>query len=426
MVSMKTVAVIGLLWGDEGKGKVVDLLSEKAEIVVRYQGGTNAGHTVYYKGKPIPLHLIPSGIFNRTTVCVIGNGCVIDLRSLRDEIALLSKEGIEVKKRLLISSRAHVTLPFHILQDKRTEEIRGSRKLGTTSKGIGPTYADKYSRTGIRIVDLLYPEELESLIEENLRMKPTIADEFDTREISEEYSEIIRSLKECIVESVVFLNEEIDRGKRVLFEGAQGSLLDVDLGTYPFVTSSNPTVGGISTGTGVSMSKIQKVIGVTKAYATRVGAGPFPTVFEEGFEEEFRKRSKEYGATTGRPRGCGWFDAVGVGYACMVNGIERIAITKLDSLSGFEKLRVCTEYSSKEGTKIVSYPPRSKDLFEVIPRYVEFEGWEKDIQGIQNEAELPSQALAYIKALEDILKVKVVLVSTGPKREDTIVREKIW
>jgi len=425
---MNTIAVIGLLWGDEGKGKIVDRLSEKADIVVRYQGGTNAGHTVYYRGKPLPLHLIPSGIFNKGTVCVIGNGCVIDMKSLYEEILLLEKVGIDVKGRLFISARAHVTFPFHLYEDRRMEEVKGSRRLGTTFKGIGPTYADKYARIGIRAADILCPRDLKTLIEFNLKTKEGIDKEFDLELLIEDYLSITEKLKKYIhiLDTVLFLNSEIDKGKKVLFEGAQGTLLDVDLGTYPYVTSSNPTVGGICTGTGVPAAKIKRVIGVAKAYATRVGEGPFPTEFEEDFEEHFRKTANEYGATTGRPRKCGWFDAVGIRYACMVNGVTSIAIAKLDCLSGIKKIKVCVDYRTLDGKNLPSFTADIRKLFEVKPVYEEFSGWSEDIRGITKLEALPAEALEYLKALEAILETKIVIISTGPDRKETIVKEEIW
>ena len=423
---MNTLAVVGLLWGDEGKGKVVDLISKKADVVVRYQGGTNAGHTVYYKGKPLPLHLIPSGIFNKKSKCVIGNGCVIDLRSLYEEILNLKKEGIDVKGRLFISKRAHVTFPYHIEEDKKTEKIKGLGKLGTTSRGVGPTYTDKYARTGIRIADLLYPEGLEALVENNLKTKKVMDDEINIPSILEEYRTIVSELREYFTDTVFFLNNEIDKGKRVLFEGAQGCLLDIDFGTYPYVTSSNPTVGGICTGTGVPSSKIKRVIGVAKAYSTRVGVGPFPSEFDKGFQEQFRENAQEFGATTGRPRSCGWFDAVGIRYACMVNGVSSIAITKIDCLSGIETIKVCIDYKTKEGKQIQSFPSYSNELSKVVPTYEEFKGWEEDIRGINKIEDLPSEARDYLKGLEEILNVDFVIISTGPDRDATIVKEKIW
>lgn len=423
---MNTIAVVGLSWGDEGKGKIVDLLSEKADIVARYQGGTNAGHTVYYKGEPLPLHLIPSGIFNKKTICVIGNGCVVNLKSLYEEIILLEKEGVDIQGRLFISDRAHITFPFHIYEDKKIEEIKGSKKVGTTFKGVGPTYTDKYARTGIRIADLLHLDDLKTLIEFNLSTKKWMREKFNIKSLLEECQPIVNKLKEYFVDTVLFLNSEIDKERKVLFEGAQGTLLDVDLGTYPYVTSSNPTIGGISTGTGVPSSKIKDVVGVAKAYATRIGEGPFPTVFERDFEDRFRKHAKEFGATTGRPRRCGWFDAVGIKYACMVNGVTSIAITKLDCLSGVDKIKVCVDYRTKDGKRVSSFPAYTKDLSETIPIYEEFKGWKQDIRGIVKARLLPSEALDYLKGLEDILNVDIAIISTGPNRKETIVKKEIW
>jgi adenylosuccinate synthase len=423
---MKTISIVGLLWGDEGKGKIVDLLSERADIVVRYQGGTNAGHTVYYQGEAIALHLVPSGIFNKNTICVIGNGCVVDLGCLIDEIACLEKRGIDVRERLRISKRAHITFPFHIFEDKRSEEIRGGGKIGTTARGIGPSYTDKSSRLGIRIGDLLHPELFKVKLKAHFDAKQAVREHFEEERILEEYAQIAETLKCCFIDAVSFLNKRIDKGDRVLFEGAQGTLLDIDLGTYPFVTSSNPTVGGVSTGTGVPPSKIGKVIGVAKAYATRVGAGPFPTEFEERFQDEFRTSAKEFGATTGRPRKCGWFDTVAIGYACMVNGVSSIILTKLDCLSGFKVLKICVGYASKKGTPLASFPSHIDEVALATPVYEEISGWQEEIQGVTDEQQLPPAARQYISRLEELLNVNVALISTGPDRNDIIVREELW
>jgi adenylosuccinate synthase len=423
---MSVIAVVGLLWGDEGKGKIVDLLSHKAALVVRYQGGTNAGHTVYFKGEPLPLHLVPSGIFNKETVCVIGNGCVIDLKKLYEEIVFLEKEGIDIKGRLFISDRAHVTFPFHIEEDEKGERDKGKQKVGTTAKGVGPTYTDKHARIGIRMVDILSAKTLRRTLKLNLKTKKYPNREKRIERIMDDISPIVKKIKECVVDTVFFLNEEIDKKKNILFEGAQGSLLDIDFGTYPYVTSSNPTVGGICTGSGVSASRIERVLGVTKAYATRVGKGPFPTKFEDDFEEQFRKEAKEFGATTGRPRRCGWFDSVGVRYGCMINGVTSMAITKLDCLAGIEKLKVCVAYKNKDGQKVTSFPADTGIISETEPVYEEFEGWEEDIRGVSTERRLPGAARNYLQALEDIVKVRIDIVSTGPGRKETIVRNNIW
>jgi adenylosuccinate synthase len=423
---MKTIAVIGLLWGDEGKGKIVDLLSEHADIVVRYQGGTNAGHTVCYRDETIALHLVPSGIFNKDTICVIGNGCVVDLRCLVDEITLLEDRGIDVRDRLRISRRAHITFPFHILQDKRSEEIRGSGKIGTTARGIGPSYTDKSSRLGIRIDDMLHPEELKMKLKALWTTKPAVREQWKEERVFDEYIRIAETLKPCFTDTVSFLNERIDKGSRVLFEGAQGTLLDVDLGTYPFVTSSNPTIGGVATGTGVPPRKIGKVVGVAKAYATRVGAGPFPTEFEEHFQEQFRLSAKEFGATTGRPRKCGWFDTVAIRYACMVNGVSSMVLTKLDCLSGVGTLKICVGYRSEKREPLSSFPSHRDELAHLTPVYEEIPGWQEAVEGVTEEHKLPEAARAYIRRLEELLDVRIALISTGPGRNDIIMREALW
>ncbi len=423
---MKTISVIGLHWGDEGKGKIVDLLSEHADIVVRYQGGTNAGHTVHYNGEEIALHLVPSGIFRKKVICVIGSGCVIDLGCLAEEIKLLEERGITVRNRLRISKRAHVTFPFHLLEDKSCEERRGGGKIGTTARGIGPTYTDKASRSGIRIGDLLHEEYFRTRLKGLIDAKEATGIQCREAEIVENYLEIAKNLAGCFADTVWFLNSEIEKGSRVLFEGAQGTLLDMDLGTYPFVTSSNPTTGGISTGTGVAPKRIDKVIGVAKAYATRVGAGPFPTEFEAPFEEAFRASAKEFGATTGRPRKCGWFDAMAIGYACMVNGVSSMVLTKLDCLSGVEVLKICVGYAHRDGKPLTSYPSHIEELRRVVPVYEEMPGWHEKIDGITDAEHLPAPARHYVNRLEELLKVKIGLISTGPERDDVIVRETLW
>lgn len=423
---MSGVAVVGLLWGDEGKGKIVDLLSHKADVVVRYQGGTNAGHTVHFKGDPLPLHLVPSGIFNEGTVCVIGNGCVIDLKKLYEEIVFLEKEGVDIEGRLFISDRAHVTFPFHIEEDEKGEKNKGKHKLGTTAKGVGPTYTDKHARIGIRMVDILSRETLKRSLELNLEAKKYGNKKKRIEKIMDDISPIVEKIGECIVDTIFFLNEKIAKKKNILFEGAQGTLLDIDFGTYPYVTSSNPTIGGICTGTGVSASKIERVLGVTKAYATRVGKGPFPTKFEDDFEEQFRKEAKEFGATTGRPRKCGWFDSVGVRYGCMINGVTSMSVTKLDCLTGIEKIKVCVAYKDKDGERIESFPAHTEAISEMEPVYEEFEGWEEDIRGVSVERKLPGAARDYLRALEDIVKVRIDIISTGPGRKETIVRNNLW
>ncbi len=357
---------------------------------------------------------------------MIGNGCVIDLKCLADEIALLEERGINVRDRLRISKRAHITFPFHIFQDKRSEEIRGTGKIGTTARGIGPSYTDKSSRLGIRIVDMLHPEHLAEKLEAHFAAKQAVREKFKDENVLEEYITIAGTLKSCFIDTVSFLNERIDKGDRVLFEGAQGTLLDIDLGTYPFVTSSNPTVGGVSTGTGVPSGKISKVIGIAKAYATRVGAGPFPTEFEEHFQDRFRKSAKEYGATTGRPRKCGWFDTVAIGYACMVNGVSSIVLTKLDCLSGVETLKICVGYTSEKGEPLSSFPSHIDELAHVTAVYEDITGWQEDIRGVTDEHQLPRAAQRYIGRLEELLNVNVAIISTGPHRNDIIVRETIW
>ncbi len=419
---MSVSVLVGSQWGDEGKGKIVDILSEKYDIVVRYQGGANAGHTVMIGENQYILHLIPSGILRDKTICVIGNGVVIDPTALLDEIALLEKNGIKVEGRLFISQNAHLIMPYHKLLDLIHES--GENKIGTTGRGIGPCYIDKFARKGIKIVDLLNKKTLEEKIRENLKEKNNLLrkiyerDEIDVEEIIEQYLDFDKAIDQYIKDVPSYLNKAIDRGKSILLEGAQGALLDVDHGTYPFVTSSNPTAGGACTGTGIPPTKIDSVIGIVKAYTTRVGNGPFPTelIGEEG--EKLRKIGAEYGATTGRPRRCGWFDAFLVRYSAMINGIDSVAITKLDVLSEFEEIKVCTSYQLNV-KKLKTFPTDVERLMLVKPIYETLPGWKKDISTCQSYSELPDNTKQYLEFISEHAGMNITIISVGPKRKQT-------
>lgn len=416
--------LVGSQWGDEGKGKVVDILSEKFDIVTRYQGGANAGHTVQIGDKQFILHLIPSGILRENVICVIGNGVVIDPKALLEEIDLLEKNGITISGRLFISHNAHLIMPYHKLLDLINES--GQNKIGTTGRGIGPCYIDKYARKGIKIVDLLNKEELEKKIRENLEEKNNLLkkvyerEALDVEEIIKEYTEFDKTIDQYIKDVPSFLNNAISEGKSILLEGAQGALLDVDHGTYPFVTSSNPTSGGACTGSGIPPTKIESVIGIVKAYTTRVGNGPFPTELNDEDGETLRKVGAEYGATTGRPRRCGWFDAFLMKYSCMINGIDEVAITKLDVLGSFNEIKVCTGYKLN-GKMLKSFPTDVSQLDCIEPVYESLRGWKQDISKIRKYDELPSETKNYLTFISEHSGFKISMISVGPKREETII-----
>lgn len=422
---MPVKVIVGAQWGDEGKGKIVDLLSEEADIVARYQGGANAGHTVVLGGEKLVLHLIPSGILHPHVTCVIGNGVVIDPVALLDEIELLRSKGIEVSGRLLISHNAHLIMPYHKLLD-RVEEDEREDKIGITGRGIGPAYVDKVNRCGIRIVDLLdrdvFREKLRKNIEEKNRLLKNIyhREELDEEKIISEYLEFDRKIDEYVTDVSIYLNDAIKTGKRVLFEGAQGTLLDVDFGTYPYVTSSNPVSGGACIGLGVGPTRIDKVIGVIKAYTTRVGNGPFPTEIKGELEERIRELGQEYGATTGRPRRCGWFDSVIVKLAVRVNGIDSFALTKLDVLDPLEEIKLCVGYRHN-GRIICNFPSELKVLQECEPIYESFEGWLEPTSGVKTYDELPPNAKKYLEAISRFTGVPISIISVGSERNRTII-----
>jgi len=430
---MSTLVVVGSQWGDEGKGKITDLLSEEADIIIRYQGGCNAGHTVVMGDKQFIFHLIPSGILHKGVKCLIGNGVVIDPESLLQEIENLKEKNIEIENNLLIDFKAHVVLPYHKTLDELKETRRGKDKIGTTQRGIGPAYVDKIARTGIRMIDLIDEKFLPKKLENNLNEKDTIFQRLYGRRISnQEKKDILKKyrkygqlLKRYVTDVSLYLNQAINENKKVLFEGAQGTLLDVDHGTFPYVTSSNPIAGGACTGTGVGPTKIDKVMGITKAYTTRVGRGPFPTEMQGELEEYTRQKGGEFGATTGRPRRCGWFDAVLVNYAVRINGMDSMVLTKIDVLSDFEQIKICTSYKYNE-EMIEEFPVNLEILQNCIPVYEELEGWKGDISQITKYRDLPQQLKNYIKRIEELVKTKVIIVSVGPKRSQTIIREKVF
>ncbi|RPI75984.1 MAG: adenylosuccinate synthase [Ignavibacteriales bacterium] len=423
---MSVTVLVGSQWGDEGKGKIVDLLSDKYDIVTRYQGGANAGHTVVIGDKQYILHLIPSGILRENVICVIGNGVVIDPAALLEEIEFLKKHNIEVAGRLFISQNAHLIMPYHKLLDSINE--KGGNKIGTTGRGIGPCYIDKYARKGIKIVDLLNRKSLEEKIRRNLEEKNNLLKkvydhaELDVEEIIKQYVEFDTIIDKYIKDVPSFLNHSIDEGKSILLEGAQGALLDVDFGTYPFVTSSNPVSGGACTGSGIPPNRITDVIGIVKAYTTRVGHGPFPTELTDNTGEELRKTGAEFGATTGRPRRCGWFDAFLVKYSVMINGINSVAITKLDVLSNLDEIKVCVGYSLN-GKTIKTFPTDSDRLSVIKPIYETLPGWKTDISNCKSYNELPPQTKDYLDFISKNSGFKINIISVGPKRSQTFFVE---
>ncbi|NOZ62279.1 MAG: adenylosuccinate synthase [Calditrichaeota bacterium] len=428
---MAVTVIVGCQWGDEGKGKIVDLLSEKADFCARYQGGANAGHSIVVGGRKIILHLIPSGILHRQTKCVIGNGVVVDPETLCEEIDFLKKNGIEVAGRLFVSSLAHVVFPYHKLIDLQSEAQKSEDKIGTTGRGIGPTYADKYNRVGIRLKDLLDEDLLFHKIDFNLKQKEPLFEilgikkSFSGEKLSEQYFSFGEKLKPFIADTSVLLNQAIVGKKNILAEGAQGTLLDVDFGTYPFVTSSNPISGAASTGLGIGPNRIDRVVGILKAYTTRVGSGPFPTEFSENFNAQIQQLGDEYGATTGRPRRCGWFDALIARYAVRLSGVDYFALTKLDVLDTLEEIKVCVGYQIN-GNTVTEFPTNLSDLENAIPQYVTLPGWQTSTSNIHRYQDLPQKAKHYIEMIEDISDAKIGIVSVGPDRKETIFMENIF
>ena len=424
---MANVAIIGAQWGDEGKGKIVDLFTGNADIVVRFQGGNNAGHTLVVDGKQTVLHLVPSGALHPGKLCVIGNGVVVDPKVLLDEIAGLKQNGCLVDDSWLrISEEAHLIMPYHKAIDQARERLRGEGMIGTTGRGIGPAYEDKVARIGIRFIDLLeeetFQEKLRRNIEEkNIYLKAILKEKaLDFNQIHDSYTAYREKLRPYVTDTSLLLDRAMRAGKRVLFEGAQGTLLDVDHGTYPYVTSSNTVTGGVLSGAGVGPQHIHQVIGISKAYTTRVGSGPFPTELHGPEGEILKREGVEFGATTGRPRRCGWFDAVGVRYAVRVNGITGLALTKLDVLTGFKKIPICVAYRYNDKVHN-EFPASIRAMQSAQPVLEEMDGWDAPLTTVRKFSDLPANAQKYVHRIEKILETEVIIVSVGPGREQTIV-----
>lgn len=424
---MAVTVVIGSQWGDEGKGKIVDLLSDEVDVVARYQGGANAGHTICWDDKTFVLHLVPSGIFHEGTTCVIGNGVVIDPVALMEEIRTIRELGYEVEGRLFISHNAHLIMPYHKKIEEARERARDAGAIGTTGRGIGPAYVDKFARTGIRVVDLLDRDVLRTKLKQSIEEKNAIlksiygAEALNVEAIIEEYVEFDQQIDPYVTDTSLYLNTALAEGKHVLAEGAQGSLLDVDFGTYPFVTSSHPTAGGACTGLGIPPTAVDRVIGIVKAYSTRVGNGPFPTELEDENGQRLRDIGNEYGATTGRPRRCGWLDLVALRYTSMINGFTDLAITKLDVLTGLDELKVCTAYRYDD-KEITRFPAEVQTLEKMEPVYETLPGWSEDITGASQFGDLPETAQRYLQYIADVMGVGISMISTGPKRSQTIAQ----
>ena len=423
---MNCVIIVGSQWGDEGKGKIVDLLTEYADGVIRYQGGNNAGHTVMFEDKTFVLHLIPSGIL-REKLSILGNGVVIDPAALLEEIKQLHEMNVSIRDNLRISNNAHLVMPYHLLFDQLRESRKGKQKIGTTGRGIGPTYEDKVARSGIRLGDLRNSDQMKDRLtkiieEKNSQLQHYFRAEqkcLNLRHIFDELQNHFQELEPYLCDSAQLINDQLDEGKSLIFEGAQGTFLDVDHGTYPYVTSSNTLAGGVCTGEGIGPTKVSHVLGITKAYTTRVGSGPFPTELDDDTGEFLRSEGGEFGATTGRPRRCGWFDAVLVRQAVRLNGISSLALTKLDVLDKFEEIRIAVAYQLADGTTTKNFPTLQLD--KVTPIYKTMPGWKRSSRGIQQVDELPKELIAYIKLLEDLVSASVSIISTGPRREETIL-----
>lgn len=422
---MKNLIIVGAQWGDEGKGKIVDLLAEKFDIVARYQGGHNAGHTVRLGERKFILQLVPSGILRPKKLAVIGNGVVLDPAALLQEIQALEEAGVQVQGRLFVSTRAHIIFPYHRMMEKAAESAPGKVRIGTTSRGIGPTYEDKMGRRGIRVADLLDPESFRCLVELCVAEKNLLAraldspDSVDAREITQQYSQYAERLKPLAADTAALLAREMDQGRSVLFEGAQGTMLDIDHGTYPFVTSSSATAGGACIGLGVPPTRIGWVVGVSKAYTTRVGGGPFPTEARGPEGDKIRERGNEFGAVTGRPRRCGWFDLPVLHYSRTINGLDSLVITKLDVLDHLEEIPVCVGYRYR-GSDLKEMPALAQVLEQVEPVYRTLPGWRSPTFGLTSYSQLPQRARDYLKFLSDSTEVEVSIVSTGPEREQTM------
>jgi len=412
---MANLVVVGTQWGDEGKGKIVHFLAEKADWIARYQGGNNAGHTVVFGNEVFIMHLLPSGVLYPDKKCIIGNGVVINPAALVEELDFIESKGLKTKGRLFISDIAHIILPYHSYLDGLREK---TQKIGTTKKGIGPAYANKVERTGIRITDFLNPSSFKQLVDKN--MQNPLLNKLDIKEIFAKYPGWRKRLTEYVTDTTVLINRAIDAGENILFESAQGTFLDLDFGTYPYVTSSNPIAGGACVGLGIGPTRIDKVIGVAKAYTTRVGEGPFPTELNNETGELLRKKGKEFGATTGRPRRCGWLDGVVLRYANLINHFNYFALTKLDVLDGFDELQVCVAYKYN-GKKLAHFPHNLDILNKCKPVYETLPGWKESTSEIKDYQELPSNARTYVKYIEKLIGCKACLISMGRSKEQTIV-----
>lgn len=427
---MATAMVLGTQWGDEGKGKIVDYLAQKADVVIRSQGGNNAGHTVVADGQSFALRLLPSGIFFSEKTCIIGNGVVVNPEVLLEEIDGMVKKGVTISK-LEVSTRAHVIMPYHIRIDEEDEKLRGDDKIGTTKNGIGPCYADKINRVGIRIGDLMDRDVFYQKLKTNLELKNRLfatyynCEGFDFEEIFTKYTALAERIRPYVKDTEYSANQYIKEGKKVLFEGAQATMLDLDHGTYPFVTSSNPTAGGACVGSGVGPRMMSNIIGVVKAYTTRVGAGPFPAEQSNKIGEYLRETGHEFGTVTGRSRRCGWFDSVVVRYAAMLNSLDYLAITRLDILDGLDTINICKGYMYK-GIELKEYPESLNILQDVEPVYEELPGWKTDISGCKSYDELPENARYYIERISQLVGVPLGIVSVGPDRSQTIVLHDVF
>lgn len=426
---MNTISIVGSQWGDEGKGKITDLLGQEAQVVVRYQGGNNAGHTIIFDGKKYALRLIPSGVFNKKTKVVIANGVVVNPKVLIEEMDMLKEAGYELTN-LNISNRAHVIMPYHERLDELQEFRRKDDKVGTTKKGIGPCYADKINRIGIRICDLINEEELEKKIRINLNEKNELFklndfEEFDVEEMIKEYKEIAKVVKPFVTDTAYLLEEEIKKGSKVVFEGAQGVMLDVEHGTFPYVTSSSPTSSSVPINSGIAPRYITNCLGIMKAYTSRVGEGPFPTILNNETGERIREVGREYGTVTGRRRDVGWLDLVQMKYSIRISGFSQLSIMLLDVLTGIDELNLCVAYEL-DGETINTIPALESEYSRVKPIYKTLKGWTEDISSVKSYDELPLNAKNYIEEIEKILEVPINVVSVGPDRNQTIIRKDIW
>ena len=421
---MAVRVVVGTQWGDEGKGKYIDMLAKDSDLVVRFSGGNNAGHTIVADGVKYALHLIPSGILHKDRICIIGNGVVVDPAVLLQEIDDLAKKGVSSDK-LLISDRAHVIMPYHRLLDELQEGHRGSANLGTTKRGIGPAYADKTERCGIRMCDFIDEEQFAIKVKENLIIKNQIIEKvyggkgFDAESIIKEYNGYAKLLKKYVTDVNSIIGDAVEDGRNILFEGAQATFLDLDFGTYPYVTSSNPVAGGVCIGAGIGPTYIDEIYGVLKAYTSRVGTGPFPTEQNNIIGDTIRELGWEYGTTTGRPRRCGWLDIVMIRYAARINGLTALAINHVDTIGKLDKIKLCTAYK-KNGEVIRNFPASLKELAKCEPVYEEFESWKEDISSVRKFEDLPDNAKTYLKRIEELVGVKIGLIGVGKDREQTI------